>query len=83
MVVHYPRTVWKNSYAAEYEVTGKTYSYKKKELGPIWECCLGLPLYFIREIEVIAIMKGGKTGFDPLKAEGKGLPYLGGRVLKT
>ena len=29
-VVHYPRTVWKNSYA-EHEVTGKTYNYKKKE----------------------------------------------------
>ena len=25
MVVHYPRTVWKNSYA-EHEVTGKTYN---------------------------------------------------------
>ena len=23
---HYPRTVWKNSYAAEHEVTGKTYN---------------------------------------------------------
>ena len=28
MVVHYPRTVWKNSYA-EHEVTGKTYNIKK------------------------------------------------------
>ena len=27
MVVHYPRTVWKNSYAED-EVTGKTYSKK-------------------------------------------------------
>ena len=26
MVVHYPRTVWKNSYAVEYEVTGKTFN---------------------------------------------------------
>ena len=31
MVVHYPRTVWKNSYA-EHEVTGKTYNYQKKVL---------------------------------------------------
>ena len=30
MVVHYPRTVWKNSYA-EHEVTGKTYNKKKKK----------------------------------------------------
>ena len=30
MVVHYPRTVWKNSYA-EHEVTGKTYNLKKKK----------------------------------------------------
>ena len=30
MVVNYPRTVWKNSYA-EHEVTGKTYNLKKKE----------------------------------------------------
>ena len=30
MVVHYPSTVWKNSYA-EHEVTGKTYNLKKKE----------------------------------------------------
>ena len=29
MVVHYPRTVWKNSYA-EHEVTGETYNLKKK-----------------------------------------------------
>ena len=29
MVVHYPRTVWKNSFA-EHEVTGKTYNYQKK-----------------------------------------------------
>ena len=29
MVVHYPRTVWKNSYA-EHELTGKTYNLKKK-----------------------------------------------------
>ena len=29
MVVNYPRTVWKNSYA-EHEVTGKTYNNKKK-----------------------------------------------------
>ena len=28
MVVHYPRTVWKNSYA-EHQVTGKTYNLKK------------------------------------------------------
>ena len=28
MVVHYPRTLWKNSYA-EHEVTGKTYNLKK------------------------------------------------------
>ena len=27
MVVHYPRTVWKNSYV-EHEVTGKTYKNK-------------------------------------------------------
>ena len=27
MVVHYPRTVWKNSYA-EHEVTSKTYNLK-------------------------------------------------------
>ena len=36
MAVHYPRTVWKNSYA-EHEVTGKTYNQKienlKKKLG--------------------------------------------------
>ena len=31
MVVHYPRTVWKNSYA-EHEITGKTYK-KKEEKG--------------------------------------------------
>ena len=31
MVVHYPRTVWKNSYAAEHEVTGKTYNLKKNK----------------------------------------------------
>ena len=30
MVVHYPRTVWKNSYAAEHEVAGKTYNLKKR-----------------------------------------------------
>ena len=30
LVVHYPRTVWKNSYA-EHEVTGKTYNYRKKK----------------------------------------------------
>ena len=30
MVVHYPRTVWKNS-DAEYEVTGKTYNLKKRK----------------------------------------------------
>ena len=30
MVVHYPRTVWKNSYA-EHVVTGKTYNLKKKK----------------------------------------------------
>ena len=30
MVVHYPRTVWKNSYA-EHEVTGKIYNLKKKK----------------------------------------------------
>ena len=30
MVVHYPRTVWKNSYV-EHEVTGKTYKLKKKK----------------------------------------------------
>ena len=30
MVVHYPRTVWKNSYA-EHEVTGKTYNLKKEK----------------------------------------------------
>ena len=30
MVVHYPRTVWKNSYA-EHKVTGKTYNLKKNE----------------------------------------------------
>ena len=29
MVVHYPRMVWKNSYA-EHEVIGKTYNLKKK-----------------------------------------------------
>ena len=29
MLVHYHRTVWKNSYA-EHEVTGKTYNQKKK-----------------------------------------------------
>ena len=29
-LVHYPRTVWKNSYAAEHEVTGKTYIQLKK-----------------------------------------------------
>ena len=29
MVVHYPGTVWKNSYA-EHEVTGKTYNFLKK-----------------------------------------------------
>ena len=29
MVVHYPRTVWKNSYA-EHEVIGKAYNKKKK-----------------------------------------------------
>ena len=28
MVVHYPRTVWKNSYAG-HKVTGKTYNKKK------------------------------------------------------
>ena len=28
-VVHYPRTVWKNSHA-EHKVTGKTYSLKRK-----------------------------------------------------
>ena len=28
MVVHYPRTVWKNSYA-EHKVTGKTYNRNK------------------------------------------------------
>ena len=35
MVVHYPRTVWKNRYA-EHEVTGKTYNLKKKKMlgGP-------------------------------------------------
>ena len=31
MVVQYPRTVWKNSYA-EHEVTGKTYNNKKQGL---------------------------------------------------
>ena len=37
MVVHYPRTVWKNSYP-EHEVTGKTYKKrrKKKLLIPPW-----------------------------------------------
>ena len=30
LVVHYPRTVWKNSYA-EHEVTGKTYPKKKEK----------------------------------------------------
>ena len=30
MVVQYPRTVWKNSYA-EHEVTGETYNLRKKE----------------------------------------------------
>ena len=30
MVVHYPRTVWKNSYA-EHELTGKTYNLKKRK----------------------------------------------------
>ena len=30
MVVHYPRTVWKNRYA-EHEVTGKTYNLKKRK----------------------------------------------------
>ena len=30
MVVHYPRTVWKNCYA-EHEVTGETYKKKKKK----------------------------------------------------
>ena len=34
MVVHYPRTVWKNSYA-EHEVTGKTYNKKKKKSKPL------------------------------------------------
>ena len=34
MVVHYPRTVWKNSYA-EHEVAGK--SCNKKKVEP-WEC---------------------------------------------
>ena len=29
MVVHYPRTVWKNSFA-EHEVAGKTYNLKRK-----------------------------------------------------
>ena len=33
MVVHYPRTLWKNSYA-EHEVTGKTYNLKKKKKVP-------------------------------------------------
>ena len=28
MVVHYPRSVWKNS-CAEHKVTGKTYNLKK------------------------------------------------------
>ena len=32
MVVHYPRTVWKNSYA-EHEVTGKPYKKKEKKKG--------------------------------------------------
>ena len=32
MVVHYPRTVWKNSYA-EHKVTGKTYN-KNDHLAP-------------------------------------------------
>ena len=41
MVVHYPRTVWKNSYA-EHEVTGKTYNFKKRRKkmsgarAPVW-----------------------------------------------
>ena len=30
MVVHYPRTVWKNSYA-EHEVTGKTNKEKNRK----------------------------------------------------
>ena len=30
MVVHCPRTVWRNYYA-EHKVTGKTYNLKKKE----------------------------------------------------
>ena len=30
-VVHYPRTVWKNSYAG-HEVTGKTYNLIPKEM---------------------------------------------------
>ena len=32
MVVHYPRTVWKNSYA-EHEETGKTYQKKERKKG--------------------------------------------------
>ena len=37
MVVHYPRTVWKNSYA-EHKVTGKTYHNKKgkKNQSPVY-----------------------------------------------
>ena len=32
MVVHYPRTVWKNGYA-EHKETGKTYNNKIKEIA--------------------------------------------------
>ena len=31
MVVHYPRTVWKNSYA-EHEITGKTYTQTNESM---------------------------------------------------
>ena len=46
MVVHYPRTVWKNSSYAEHEVTGKTYNKKKKIQADCrhnsWPCYKGV-----------------------------------------
>ena len=62
MVVHYPRTVWKNSYA-EHEITGKTYNLKK--LGWIKSYRKGKSQHWRGEAPCTGAGGGGGT-FDNL-----------------
>ena len=58
MVVHYPRTVWKNSYA-EHEVTGKTYNNKKSKINNTYVLLVSSSEHFSKPFS----LKGNSLGY--------------------